>query len=356
MNQYATTMQRAIFAPHFHAILTTENTHQLKQLLSSPRTITIVSHKSPDGDAIGSSLGLSHYLLGKGHTVNVVMPNDYPDFLKWMVGTEQVLLHDKNSAASEKLVLDCDVLFCLDFNTPSRAFGLEKSIRETKALKVMVDHHPQPDAFFDILMSDTTSGSTAQLVYRLITVMGDKVPNKDCGECLYAGILTDSGSFRFPSTTAETHRIVADLLDVGVDNSGVYDRIHNASSEHRLRLLGYCINDKLTVLPQFGTGYISLTLAEKNKFKYQAGDTEGTVNYPLSIEGVNFSAIFIEDTDMVKISFRSIGAFDVNTFARNHFDGGGHRNAAGGRSDLSLTDTVAKFVALLPQYSSDLSK
>lgn len=335
--------------------MTTKKIQELRDYLAKPRTVTIVSHKSPDGDAIGSSLGLYHYLVGKGHIVHVVMPNDYPDFLKWMVGTEKVVLHERNVAKAEALVLGCDLLCCLDFNTPSRAFGLEKSIRESKALKLMVDHHPQPEPFVDFMLSDTSSGSTAQLIYRLIALMGDKVPGKDCGECLYSGILTDSGSFRFPSTTAETHRIVAELLEVGVDNAGVYDRIHNASSEHRLRLLGYCINDKLTVIPDFSTGFITLSMEEKERFHHQAGDTEGTVNYPLSIEGVYFSAIFIEDKDMVKISFRSIGDFDVNAFARNHFDGGGHRNAAGGRSELSLAATVEKFVGLLPSYSAKLS-
>jgi len=336
--------------------LTDEKVLELRQFLASPRTITIVSHKSPDGDAIGSSLGLYHYLSGQGHRVHVVMPNDYPDFLKWMEGTDRVILHERHVAKTEALVHGCDLLCCLDFNTPSRAFGLEKSIRASKALKLMVDHHPQPEPFVDFMLSDVSSGSTAQLIYRLITLLGHTVPSKACGECLYAGILTDSGSFRFPSTTAETHRIVAELLEVGVDNAGVYDRIHNASSEHRLRLLGYCINDKLTVLPQFSVGFITLSLEEKERFHHQSGDTEGTVNYPLSIEGVHFAAIFIEDKDMVKISFRSIGDFDVNAFARNHFEGGGHRNAAGGRSDLSLAETVEKFKGLLPTYSEALAR
>lgn len=336
--------------------MTAEKIQALGQFLASPRTITIVSHKSPDGDAIGSSLGLYHYLVGKGHTVHVVMPNDYPEFLKWMEGNNKVVLHERAIAKAEALVHGCDLLCCLDFNTPSRAFGLEKSIRASKALKLMVDHHPQPESFVDFMLSDVSSGSTAQLIYRLITMLGDKVPSKACGECLYSGILTDSGSFRFPSTTAETHRIVAELLEVGVDNAGVYDRIHNASSEHRLRLLGYCINDKLIVIPQFGAGFITLSLEEKERFHHQSGDTEGTVNYPLSIAGIYFSAIFIEDKDMVKISFRSIGDFDVNAFARNHFEGGGHRNAAGGRSDLSLAATVEKFVGLLPTYANALSK
>jgi bifunctional oligoribonuclease and PAP phosphatase NrnA len=342
--------------PRKTAPLTDIQLSELRSLLASPRLITIVSHKNPDGDAIGSSLGLYHYLIGKGHTVSVVMPTDYPQFLKWMDGTAIVLNHERDAHRGEALVMDCDVLFCLDFNTPDRAFNLEKSIRASRAKKVMIDHHPQPEPFVDFMLSDTSSCSTAQLVHRFITLMGDKVTSKACAECLYTGILTDSGSFRFPSVTSETHRIVADLLDAGVDHAAVYDLIHNAGSEQRIRLLGYCINDKLTVMHEFGVGFISLSMQEKERFHFRPGDTEGTVNYPLSIEGVHFSAMFIEDKDTVKISFRSIGDFDVNAFSRAHFDGGGHRNAAGGRCDLSLDETLKKFVALLPQYAEQLGK
>jgi len=328
---------------------------ELRHLLADKRKITIVSHKNPDGDAIGSSLGLYHYLMDRGHSVHVVMPTDYPQFLKWMEGTDIIVNHEKDTTTADALVMDCDILFCLDFNTPDRAFGVEKAIRASSAKKVMIDHHPQPEPFVDFMLSDTSSCSTAQLVHRFITMMGDNVPNRACGECLYTGILTDSGSFRFPSTTSETHRIVADLLDAGVDNAGVYDLIHNNGSEHRMRLLGYCINDKLTVLPELGAAYITLTLEEKERFHFRSGDTEGTVNYPLGIAGIHFSAIFIEDKDQVKISFRSIGDFDVNAFARAHFNGGGHRNAAGGRSELPLASTVKRFEELLAAQSGKQS-
>lgn len=327
---------------------------ELKELLSTPRKVAIVAHKNPDGDAVGSSLGLYHYLVDKGHDVTAVMPNDYPDFLKWMPGTDGIVFHEGNEKNAEAIVNDCEVLFCLDFNTPNRAFGLENVIRSSDNVKVMIDHHPQPDGFVDYMLSDISSCSTAQLIHRFAEMMGDSIPNKESGECLYAGIMTDSGSFRYPSTTSETHRIVADLMDLGVDNSMVYDRVYNTSSEQRLRLLGYCIDDNLTVINEYGAAFISLSLEEKKRFNFQKGDTEGTVNYPLSIEGINFSVIFIEAEDMVKMSFRSIGEFDVNQFARTNFDGGGHRNAAGGRSDLSLQKTIEKFVGLLPQYADEL--
>jgi len=327
---------------------------ELKELLLTPKKVAIVAHKNPDGDAVGSSLGLYHYLITKGHAVTVVMPNDYPDFLKWMPATETIIFHEKNEKNAETIVNDCDVLFCLDFNTPSRAFGLENVLRVSDNVKVMIDHHPQPDGFVDFMLSDTSACSTAQLIHRFAKMMGDEIPNKQSGECLYTGIMTDSGSFRFPSTTAETHRIVADLMELGVDNSNIYNLVHSTSSEQRLRLLGYCIDDNLTVIKEYGAAYISLSLEEKKKFDFKKGDTEGTVNYPLSIEGINFSAIFIEAEEIVKISFRSIGLFDVNQFARTHFEGGGHRNAAGGKCDLSLQETIAKFVNLLPQYASKL--
>lgn len=328
---------------------------ELKELLATPRKVAIVSHKSPDGDAIGSSLGLYHYLITKGHDVSVIMPNDYPTFLKWMPGTDKVVLHEGNEKNAEALVNAVEVLFCLDFNTPDRAFGLEGVIQTSENVKVMIDHHPQPSGFVDFMLSDTSACSTAELVHRFAGMMGDGIPNKESGECLYAGIMTDSGSFRFPNVTSETHRIVADLLDLGVRQDEVYNHIQNTSSEHRLRLLGYCLDDKLTVLKDHSTAFITLTLEEKKRFHFQQGDTEGTVNYPLSIEGVNFSAIFIESEGYVKISFRSIGQFDVNAFSRASFSGGGHRNAAGGRSDLPLKETIDKFVALVKENADKLN-
>lgn len=327
---------------------------ELKELLSAPKKIAIVAHKSPDGDAIGSSLGLYHYLVWKGHEVEVIMPNDYPTFLKWMPGNDHIVIHEGNEENAEALINATDVLFCLDFNTPNRAFGLEEVIQSSVNAKVMIDHHPQPDGFVDFMLSDTSSCSTAQLIHRFAGMMGDKIPNKESGACLYCGIMTDSGSFRFPSVTAETHRVVADLIELGVNHSEVYDLVNNSSSESRLRLLGYCIDDKLEVIKKYSTAFISLSMEEKARFHFQKGDTEGTVNYPLSIEGVHFAAIFIEAEDFVKISFRSIGDFDVNQFARTHFNGGGHRNAAGGRSDLSLTETIEKFRSLLPEYAEQL--
>lgn len=327
---------------------------ELKRLLATPRRITIVSHRQPDGDAIGSSLGLAHYLRTHGHRVTVVMPTDYPEFLKWMPGTADVLIHEENRKATEAAMQGTEVLFVLDFNAPSRAYLLENLLVEMDCVKVMIDHHISPEPFVHFMLSDTKACSTSELVVRFIRMMGHEVPNADSGKCLYCGILTDSGSFRFPNVTPETHRIVADLIELGVDHTEVYDHIFNNSTEEKLRLLGFCLDEKMVVMPKYHAAHISLSYAEKERFKFRPGDTEGTVNYPLGIAGIRLSAFFSEDKDRVKISLRSQGSFDVNLMARAHFNGGGHRNAAGGHSFESLEATVQRFEDLLPTYADQL--
>ena len=329
---------------------------KVKRLLSEPKKIAIISHNNPDGDAIGSSLGLHHFLHSEGHEVSTLMPSDYPNFLKWMPGNDQVIRFDKNLNQFKDVLCTTELVFCLDFNTTSRVNDAEKELLNFNGIKIMIDHHPEPDGFADHLLSDTSASSTAELVIRFIHDIGSSVPNKDCATCLYAGILTDSGSFRFPNTTAQTHRFVADLMDAGLDHSMVYDQIFNRTSESRLRLLGHSINEKLTVKKDLHTAFINLSIRDKQRFDFQKGDTEGTVNQPLSIDGIIFSAIFIEDNDKVKISFRSIGNFDVNQFARKHFNGGGHKNAAGGMMERSLAETIEEFNRILPEYSEDLRK
>ena len=329
---------------------------KVKALLAHPKRIAIISHNNPDGDAIGSSLGLYHFLWSIGHDVSVLMPSDYPKFLKWMPGNEVVIRFDGQHEAFKEALDSAEILFCLDFNTISRVNDAEQALVSFDGIKIMIDHHPQPDDYADHLLSDVTACSTAELVMQFIHQLDHRIPNKDCATCLYSGILTDSGSFRFPNTSAQTHRYVAELMDAGLDHSYVYDQIFNRTSEGRLRLLGHSINERLTVLNDHHTAYINLSIRDKQRFNFQKGDTEGTVNQPLSIDGVIFSVIFIEDTDKVKISFRSIGEFDVNQFARRHFNGGGHRNAAGGRSDLSLTETIKEFNRILPEYQEELKR
>lgn len=329
----------------------------LKKLLSQPQHIVIVTHWSPDGDAIGSSLGLYNYLKKKKQKATVITPNDYPQFLHWMPGNASILDFTKEEEKARKVIAKATLIFCLDFNDLSRINNLGEILRASKAPKVMIDHHPQPTDFATYQLHRVEASSTAELVYDFIDLMGDaKLVDKNIGRCLYSGIVTDTGSFRFPSTSAHTHRIVAKLLDAGVEPSPIHQAIYDDNTEDRLRLLGYTLSEKLKVNLDLHTAWITLSAKEHERFHYRKGDTEGVVNYCLSIRGIRFAAFFAERDGSVKCSFRSKGSFDVNAFARAHFNGGGHRNAAGGGSKESLAQTEKKFESLLPQYRSLLEK
>jgi bifunctional oligoribonuclease and PAP phosphatase NrnA len=328
---------------------------KVKLLLSKPKNIVIVTHWSPDGDAIGSSLGLYNFLLKKKHKITVITPNDYPKFLSWMKGNNKVVNFQQKAAAGKKAVAKADIIFCLDFNVLKRIDLLGDEVEKSEAVKFLIDHHPQPSDFADYMLHSVAACSTCELIYDFITLLGEKkIIDKDIANCLYTGIMTDTGSFRFPSTTAKTHRILADLIDAGAENAEVHNRIYDDNTESRLKLLGYCLNDKLVVLREHRTAYFSLTADELTKFNYQKGDTEGVVNYALSIQGIRFAAFFVERDGVIKTSFRSKGSFDVNKFSRSHFSGGGHVNAAGGMSELSMESTLEKFRSVLPQYSKQL--
>ncbi|TND05860.1 MAG: phosphoesterase RecJ domain-containing protein [Bacteroidetes bacterium] len=330
---------------------------KLRKLLAKPQQIVIVTHWSPDGDAMGSSLGLYNYLLKKKHSVNVITPNDYPDFLHWMKGHKQVTDHLRKPAKAAALVRKATLIFCLDFNNLERIAELGMLVSANAAPKVLIDHHPQPSDFAQFSLHKTTASSTCELIFDFIEQMGDKKHiDKDIANCLYAGIMTDTGSFRFPSTSAKTHRIVASLIEAGATNAFVHQAIYDDSTEDRLRLLGFSLSEKLRVLPEFQTAYITLSEQEQSRFNYRKGDTEGLVNYCLAIRGIRFAAFFAERDGTVKTSFRSKGSFDVNAFARANFRGGGHRNAAGGSSDLSLEEAEKKFTGLLPRYKKELKK
>lgn len=340
-----------------HSLLNAQQIAVVKEKLTSATSIAITTHKNPDGDAIGSSLGLMNFLRSLGLTANVILPNDSPPFLKWMKGFSETVDHSKDKDHAEGLINKADVLFCLDFNTPSRVSELETTIRESKAYKVLIDHHPEPENFVDLMISRPEVGSTCELIYSFIrNIWNDKPIGADVADCLYTGIMTDSGSFRFPSTSSETHRTVADLMDQGADHAKIHMSVYDDSTENRLRLLGHCLSNKLVVMQEFATAYIYLSAEELEKFFYTKGDTEGIVNYPLGIKGIVMSAIFIEKDGQIKISFRSKGDFSVNRFSRENFNGGGHTNAAGGSSDLTLAETIEKFVALLPKYDPQLSR
>lgn len=330
---------------------------KIKNLLSSPKKIIIVPHKNPDGDAVGSSLGLYLFLKKHLHEVTVIAPNDYPDFLKWMPEEQSILKFESQREASKKLIDNADIIFTLDFNALHRTGEMEIPLQDSKAIKIMIDHHQQPDGYATYMYSDTSMSSTCEMVYNFIDMLGEAaLITSEIATCLYAGIMTDTGSFRFPSTTSKTQQVAANLMEKGADNSAIYNAIYDTNTSDRMQLLG-CALKNLNVLPDFKTAFITLSQEELNSFNFRKGDTEGFVNYGLSIENIVFAAIFIEHKQegITKISFRSKGDFSVNEFARSHFEGGGHTNAAGGKSDLNLKDTVEKFITILPSYKHALS-
>jgi phosphoesterase RecJ-like protein len=333
-----------------------QNIEAFKELLSSPKKIVITTHHKPDADALGSSLAMWNYLKQYNHDVVVITPSDYPNFLAWMHGNDEVIIFEENNQKrSEQLVNEADIIFCLDFSSLSRINEMGSLVKGAKGYKVLIDHHLEPEDFADFVHWDMKSAATAELVYDLIEMLGDKDKiNLHIAECIYAGILTDTGSFRHPSTTKKVHMTIAELIHIGVNASRVQKLIYDNSSESRLRFLGYALYEKLVVLREYNTAYIAITADELKRFNSVTGDTEGLVNYALSIEGIVMGAVFIDRTDSVKMSFRSVGEFSVNEFARAHFEGGGHKNAAGGKSNLSLEETIQKFLSVLPQYKEKL--
>ena len=330
---------------------------KLKSILAKPRKIVIVTHWSPDGDAMGSSLGLYNYLVKKKHKVNVITPNAYPTFLSWLPANSKVLDYQNDTPKAEKLIAAAELIFCLDFNSLQRIDKMAVPVAASAAVKVMIDHHLQPDNFALYMHHSVKACSTCELIYTFIELMGDKkLLDKKIANCLYTGIMTDTGSFRYPSTTAETHRIVAGLIDAGAENGMIHNRVYDDNTESRLKLLGYCLCEKMVIMPEYHTGYITLTEEEQHRFNYQKGDTEGLVNYILSMRGMKFAAFMTDRDGIIKISFRSKGNFDVNTFARLNFKGGGHKNAAGGMSADKMEPTVARFRELVLKHRKELSK
>ena len=326
----------------------------LKALLAEPKHIVITTHHKPDGDAMGSSLGLYNYLIQKGHHAKVVSPTDYPYFLQWLPNNPEVIIYTDHEAESKKLVAEADIIFCLDFNTLSRINELGEEVRKSAAVKVMIDHHLEPEGFDDYRHWNIGACASAQLVYEFIAdELGDKqYINKDVATCLYTGIMTDSGSFRFPTVTSGLHRIVADLIDAGAENWRIHQQVYDNATEGRLKFLGFCLSNKLEVLREFNTAIISVSKDDIKQFDIQTGETEGVVNYALSINGIKLAAFIVERTDRVKLSLRSTGDFPANEICKKYFDGGGHRNAAGGHSPESLDATVAKFKNILPEYKN----
>jgi bifunctional oligoribonuclease and PAP phosphatase NrnA len=334
-----------------------QNLEELKRILSSPKRVVIIPHQKPDADALGSCLALSSYLLKLQHQVQVIAPTDYPHFLAWMSGNEKVLVFEpKKEKVVEGMILNADVIFCLDFSDLARIIPLDKWVNASTATKVMIDHHIDRKPFAAYELWNHHAAATAELVYDFIEMMGHKhLIDIAIAECIYAGIMTDTGSFKYPSTTSKIHRTIADLIDIGVYHAKIHHLIYDTNSENRLRLTGFALKERLTILWEYKTAYFYLSASDLKTYQYQTGDTEGLVNYALSLDGIIFATIIIEDIDKIKLSFRSIGNFPANDFARNHFDGGGHKNAAGGRvAKGKLDEVIQKFVNLLPQYKDKL--
>ncbi|MFB0498614.1 phosphoesterase RecJ-like protein [Mucilaginibacter sp. OAE612] len=324
----------------------------LTDLLTKPQKIVITTHHKPDGDAMGSSLGLYNYLIQQGHHARVIAPTDYPDFLSWLPGNENVIIYTEHREEAAALIADAKLIFCLDFNALSRINDMGELVGESNAYKIMIDHHLEPADFDDYRHWDINACATAQLVYDFIVneLHHKELVNKDVATCLYTGIMTDSASFRLPNTTSGVHRIVADLIDAGAVNWRIHELVYNSASENRLRFLGHCLANCLEVLPEFNTAIIAVNKHDLERFDVETGDTEGVVNYALSMASIRLAAFIVERSDRVKLSLRSKGEFPANEICKKYFNGGGHRNAAGGHSEDSLEQVIQQFKQILPEY------
>jgi bifunctional oligoribonuclease and PAP phosphatase NrnA len=326
------------------------------KLVSTPSEVLIAAHHNPDGDTIGSSLALYHFLKSLGHNVKVLVPNEPPTFLKWMPACDQSIIYQVEPETGNQLIKDADLIFCMDFNSSSRVKFFSTQLAEATATKVLIDHHPFPDNEFDLSISIIEASSTSEILYTLLDQAGFAAKvNKEMAECLFVGIMTDTGSFSYSCNNPETFSITAELIKTGIDVVTIHRLIYDTYSESRMRLLGHCLSNRLKVMQEYSTSYIWLTKKDLLDFDYQSGDTEGVVNYALSIENIAFAALFMERDDRIRISLRSKGHFSVNEFARNHFKGGGHMNAAGADSFDNMEMTIAKFERLLVDYAESIA-
>ena len=324
---------------------------EIKQVCDSVNNIVIISHRNPDGDAIGSALGLYHVLNNMNKNATVIIPNDYPEFLRWLPGNESVIRFDNNKEFATEIIKNAELLFFLDFNDLSRISGVDEVVRDLKTPKVLIDHHPDPSDFTDFNVSTIDVSSTAELIFEFVsTCQMTHHIDKNSAECLFTGLLTDTVSFSVNAYRPSTFRTTGALLEKGINFDDIRNKVFNNYSEERTRLLGHCLLNKMVVMPESKAAYIVISTKDVYKFKFAKGDSEGFVNYPLSMKNITFSALFIEKKDHVKISFRSKEKVPVNEFAKLHFNGGGHLNAAGGEYFSTIDETVKKFEALLPEF------
>ncbi len=332
-------------------------TKELVKLFSTSGNILLVCHINPDGDAVGSQLALYHYLKENGKEVEMISPNNLQEFLKWMDGAGMINIFIKQRALCKQLVEKADLIIMVDFNQPDRLGEAEKLVTSSLAKKIIIDHHRDPSDFADLIISDTARCATSEIIYELLSDIDPEIlKNKSVAESLYIGIITDTGNFEHGTYSGRTFRIVADLLQTGIDKDKINHLIYNNFTDDRMRLLGYSLKEKMVVIPEYKTAYITLNKEDLSSFNYIKGDTEGFVNMPLSIKGIVFSALFIEKSGFIKISFRSRGNFPVNEFASEYFSGGGHMNASGGEYPGSLENTVSYFLKVLKENFSRFNK
>lgn len=337
-------------------MLTESNKNIIHSWLQDSSKVAILTHTNPDGDAIGSSIALALALRKKGFDAQVIIPDGLPDFLRWLPGIELSTTFAYKKEKATEIINSADLIFCLDFNDPRRLNGMEELLKASKAKKILLDHHQDPVVFTDLTISETSRGSVGEMVYLFLGEMfNEMLLDRDIATCLYVAIMTDTGNFTYASSYTEIFHVVGELMKYGIEKDRIYSKVYDAFSEDRMRLQGYCMQEKLVVLPQYRTAYISLTDAELRRFNHRKGDTEGFVNIPFGIKGILFSALFIEKKDLIRVSFRSRGSFPVNKVAAEHYRGGGHINASGGDSLLSMEDTLAEFESFLPEYKRYLT-
>lgn len=332
-----------------------QSIEQFKSLFAEPRKVVIVSHTNPDGDAIGSSLALAEVLQAQGHEAVCIVPNRFPYYLEWIPRAKQMLIYRFAAEQAQAAIDSADVIICADMNNLSRLEDLSKAIAaNTTAKRVLIDHHLNPEEGFDVAFSHPESSSTAFLVYSLLVqAFGAQVIDQTIATQLYVGIITDTGNFAFSNLTPDLFRAVAALVETGIDIPTIYNNIYNSFTEGRARLFGYAINRKMKTLLKGTVAYISLTEEEMRRYWFQQGDSEGFVNYPLTVKKMRMSAMFTQQHDFIRVSLRSRGAVDVDTFARRYFNGGGHHNAAGGKSFVSMDETIQHYIEAVEEYRKE---
>ncbi len=333
-----------------------EDKTELTRLLAERKKIALTTHNNPDGDAIGSSLAMYHYLLKKGHDVSMIIPNRFPGFLAWLPGSEHFVVYEQQAKKAQQILKDAEIVFCLDYNALNRFGAATEILAKTEGRRVLIDHHIDPEVeSFDIVCSTTDTSSTGELVYEFIDLMGDKhLIDKAIAECIYTCIMTDTGSFSFAANNKKTYDITGELIGLGIDANKIHRLVYDTFSENRLRLLGHAITNKMIVWEDMHTALIYLSAEDLKQFNYKVGDVEGLVNYPLMMDKINMAILATERDRMIRLSFRSKGAFSVNQLARDHFKGGGHRNAAGGKSLASMKETIDRIEFVVQNYKSAL--